>query len=73
MMMKNTDLHECFSTGVGKSSLLLRFISDKFIENNEASIGVESKVKTIVLNNQFVRLRIWDVAGLEQFRALIPE
>ena len=38
-------------SGVGKSSLLLRFTDDAFDPEQAATIGVDFKVKTINLNN----------------------
>ena len=38
-------------SGVGKSSLLLRFTDDSFDPEQAATIGVDFKVKTVKLNN----------------------
>lgn len=50
-----------FHTDVGKSSLMLRFTEDRF--GAPMTLGVEIKRKTIEINNQMVRLTIWDTAG----------
>lgn len=50
-----------FHTGVGKSSLLLRFTECTF--GAPMTLGVEIKRKTIETNNQKVRVTIWDTAG----------
>jgi Ras-related protein Rab-1A len=48
---------------VGKSSLITRFISDKFTENYSSTIGVDFKLKTIEFDSKVVKLQIWDTAG----------
>jgi len=57
-------------SGVGKSSILLRFTDDAFEEQMASTIGVDFKVKTIVLGGKTVKLTIWDTAGQERFRSL---
>ena len=57
-------------SGVGKSSLLLRFTDDQFDPDQEATIGVDFKVKVIDNNGNKVKLAIWDTAGQERFRTI---
>ncbi|OQV15129.1 Ras-related protein Rab-18-B [Hypsibius exemplaris] len=59
-------------SGVGKSSLLLRFTDDTFDPEVAATIGVDFKVKTMTVNGNPVKLAIWDTAGQERFRTLTP-
>ncbi|CAK8673623.1 ras-related protein Rab-18-B-like [Clavelina lepadiformis] len=59
-------------SGVGKSSLLLRFTDDKFDPEQAATIGVDFKVKAITIDGNTVKLAIWDTAGQERFRTLTP-
>ncbi|KAL1523736.1 hypothetical protein AB1Y20_018665 [Prymnesium parvum] len=56
--------------GVGKSSLLLRFTDDSFEEHMASTIGVDFKVKTVVVGGKTAKLTIWDTAGQERFRTL---
>jgi len=60
------------NSGVGKSSLLLRFVHDTFDEDQACTIGVDFKVKTITIDENVVKLAIWDTAGSERFRTLSP-
>lgn len=46
-------------SGVGKSSLLLRFTDDMFDPMLSATIGVDFKVKTINVNDNKMKLAIW--------------
>ncbi|KXJ14800.1 ras-related protein Rab-18-B [Exaiptasia diaphana] len=59
-------------SGVGKSSLLLRFTDDTFDPDIGATIGVDFKVKTISVEGNKAKLAIWDTAGQERFRTLTP-
>ncbi|KAG0575357.1 hypothetical protein KC19_VG339400 [Ceratodon purpureus] len=56
-------------SGVGKSSLLLRFTADTF-DDLSPTIGVDFKVKMMTLGGKRLKLTIWDTAGQERFRTL---
>eukprot|EP01117_Protostelium_nocturnum_P000607 TRINITY_DN106_c0_g1_i1.p1 TRINITY_DN106_c0_g1~~TRINITY_DN106_c0_g1_i1.p1 ORF type:complete len:207 (+),score=72.38 TRINITY_DN106_c0_g1_i1:94-714(+) len=57
-------------SGVGKSSILLRFTDDDFEEDQPCTIGVDFKTKIVNLENKRINLTIWDTAGQEKFRSL---
>lgn len=59
-------------SGVGKSSLLLRFTDGTFDSQIGSTIGVDFKVKTMRFDGNNVKLAIWDTAGQERFRTLTP-
>ena len=77
--------------GVGKTSVMNRFITDQFTEEydvknnfiynnlynnnihkNQSTIGVDFATKTIEYKDNSLKLQMWDSAGLERYRALIP-
>lgn len=58
-------------SGVGKTSLLLRFADDKFSPSFMTTIGIDFKLRNVVLSDKTkVRLQIWDTAGQERFRTI---
>lgn len=58
--------------GVGKTSIMNRYVDSMFPETHFSTIGVDHRVKTIVLDDKktLVKLQIWDTAGQERFKAL---
>ena len=57
---------------VGKSSILNRFYQDKFEEDYQATIGLDFHSKNVDINNTTIRLLLYDTAGQEKFKSLIP-
>lgn len=58
--------------GVGKTSIITRFMYDTFDASYQATIGIDFLSKTMYLDDRTVRLQLWDTAGQERFRSLIP-
>lgn len=59
-----------FSKGVGKSSLLVRFADNTFSGSYITTIGVDFKIRTVIVDGEKVKLQIWDTAGQERFRTI---
>lgn len=62
------------NSGVGKSCIVNRFISDEYTDELESTIGVEFGAKVVELTDQGkptkVKLQIWDTAGQETFQSI---
>ncbi|KAF5819378.1 putative small monomeric GTPase [Helianthus annuus] len=56
-------------SGVGKSSLLVSFISNT-VDDLAPTIGVDFKMKQLTVAGKRLKLTIWDTAGQERFRTL---
>ncbi|KAM3133480.1 hypothetical protein pb186bvf_014484 [Paramecium bursaria] len=56
---------------VGKSCLTLQFTEGKYNKKHETTIGVEFGVKEIYIQEQPIKISIWDTAGQESFRSLV--
>ena len=56
----------------GKSCILNRFVEDKFDDKYQATIGLDFQSKNVKIDNQDVHLLLYDTAGQEKFRSLIP-
>jgi Ras-related protein Rab-6A len=57
---------------VGKTSIINSILGQKFNDEYEPSIGVDFFSKTIKYKGKSIKLQIWDSAGQEKFRSLIP-
>ena len=58
-------------SGVGKSSIIKRFIYNKFEDNALSTIGIDFSFKEIILeNNVTIKLKLMDTSGQEKFRSL---
>ncbi|CAR27381.1 hypothetical protein ZYGR_0I06550 [Zygosaccharomyces rouxii] len=57
---------------VGKSSIVLRFVSNDFSENKEPTIGAAFLTQRVNIGEQTVKFEIWDTAGQERFASLAP-
>ncbi|KAJ3990568.1 GTP-binding protein ypt5 [Lentinula detonsa] len=57
---------------VGKSSVVLRFVSDEFQPNKEPTIGAAFLTQKCRLEDRVLRYEIWDTAGQERFHSLAP-
>lgn len=58
------------NSGVGKSSLLLRFADDVFHDSFMPTIGVDFKIRTIEVDGKVIKLQIWDTAGQDRFKTI---
>jgi small GTP-binding protein len=57
-------------SGVGKSSIVLRFVADNFKSDAEATIGASYMGKILQFNDKMIKFNIWDTAGQERYHSL---
>jgi small GTP-binding protein len=58
--------------GVGKTTLVNRYLTGVFKTDSSITIGVDFHIKKIRVEDYSVTLQIWDFAGEERFRFLLP-
>jgi small GTP-binding protein len=58
------------TSGVGKTSLIKRFVDQSFSEKYLTTVGVTIEKKTVELDNDSVGLVIWDLAGDDDFQRM---
>jgi len=56
----------------GKTTLAHRFLTNEFSEEISMTLGVEFQTKVVEIGNERIKLQIWDFAGEERFRFLLP-
>ena len=57
-------------SGVGKTNLLKRFVSNVFTENTKATVGVEFMTKSYKINKHIFKIELWDTAGQERYKSI---
>ncbi|XP_072170491.1 ras-related protein Rab-8-like [Diadema setosum] len=57
-------------SSVGKTCLLRRYVEGDFPTNSKATLGLDFKIRTMVLDREEMRLQLWDTSGQERFRSM---
>lgn len=70
--MINAKLVLLGEAAVGKSSIVLQFVSNEFHENKEPTIGAAFLTQKLQIENNQIKFEIWDTAGQERFHSLAP-
>ncbi len=58
--------------GVGKTTLITRYLTGSFNEYTQLTLGVQFHVKKLELDGALFTLQIWDFGGGGRFRFLVP-
>ena len=55
---------------VGKTSILVKYINNKFEDSCVSTVGVDYMDKILNYKNLIIKLQIWDTSGEEKFRSM---
>ncbi|XP_029105601.1 ras-related protein Rab-7b-like isoform X2 [Scleropages formosus] len=71
--MRQTDLKIVIlgALGVGKTSLLHRYIHDVFYEDYRCTLGASVQHKSVNVEGHTARLQLWDTGAQERFRSMV--
>ena len=58
--------------GVGKTTLVQKYVSGQFSQSTKMTIGVDIVTKQLQIEDWNVILQIWDFGGEERFRFFLP-
>ena len=53
------------NSAVGKTSIVNRFVGNRFDHNYRATIAADFQVKILSLGGNEIRLQIWDLVGMD--------
>jgi small GTP-binding protein len=56
--------------GVGKTSLLYRYMEDKFRTDFKSTLGVNLLKKTVKIDDKNIAAQVWDLGGQDSFKKL---
>ena len=55
---------------VGKTSIIQKFIEQKFSESYLMTVGSDKSIKDLKINGKDIKLEIWDTAGQDKYRGV---
>ena len=55
------------NSGVGKTSILKRYVEGKFPKHHLTTIGIDYLSKDLTIYGKKTKLRVWDTAGQERY------
>ena len=56
-------------SGAGKSSVITRYASNKFI-NTQVTIGIDFLTKKLKYKQKSINLELWDTSGQEKYKSI---
>lgn len=57
-------------SGVGKTSIIKRYLNDQFDKNEQSTMSMSYVAKTIEIDKKQITLNIWDTIGQEKYRSI---
>ncbi|XP_069797311.1 uncharacterized protein [Narcine bancroftii] len=61
------------NTNAGKTSFIQHFCDGNFQLELPSTIGIDYRVKTLMVENRYIALQVWDTAGQERFHSLTKQ
>lgn len=58
------------SSGVGKTSFIKRYFNNLFSNSNLSTLGIDVEKSFVEIDNQIIKLEVWDTAGEERLRSI---
>ncbi len=58
--------------GVGKTTLLHKYVSGTFVVDMSMTIGIQFHLKTVLVGGLAHNLHLWDLGGQDRFRFMLP-
>jgi small GTP-binding protein len=58
--------------GTGKTTLINRYMTNRFSVDTKVTIGAGFYTKTLEINDSILKLQIWDFGGEKRFRFILP-
>ena len=58
---------------VGKTSILRRYVDNKYIKHHLSTIGIDYRTKMVKVLDKEVKLKIWDTAGQERYHHITSQ
>lgn len=55
---------------VGKSSIFGQYVDNNYYDLGVSTLGLDFKIKTIKIDNKYIKLQIWDTGGQERFKPI---
>ncbi|MFX0138053.1 MAG: Rab family GTPase [Candidatus Hodarchaeota archaeon] len=55
---------------VGKTSIILKYVKNRFTEDYKPTLGADFAVKELKFNGKILKLYLWDIGGKDQFKNL---
>jgi len=59
------------NSGVGKSSIINRYMQKEFDDSYKCTIGVDFLMKSLTIKGKTVKLQLWDTAGQEKYKSMV--
>ena len=70
MITTNLSILLLGNSDTGKTSLLMKYAKNQYKENYVSTVGLDSVVKDLKINEENVRLHIMDTSGQERYKSL---